>query len=293
MNFREAYYKRIGVDAGELRLKVDAILQHRVIDIQALARLTLHHGLQGLDRTRLWKLLLGIESSSADARDFVGQQLIEQYDDLNRAVCVLWPHVSRPSPEGGEDERAVLDRMANMIYLNEEGPLAIFTLKDDSVQLISGIIKVVADVSVVESEVFWIATAIHQLIADRPLTTKQLVQVVLAEDAELHTHLTALNVWAQTHFTTRWFNTAFSNVLHPEVLHRVWDRIIAGSSTVLLHVASHVMMKQRSTLLKSATSSAVIDILFVKPWAGRLNQDEIVSNAINAWRRASNIKDHD
>ena len=72
--------------------------------------MVLFHGLAGIDRTRYWKLLLGapaytahddviivrctplgVESRSHAARAFVQDQLVEQYDDLRRAVMLLWP----------------------------------------------------------------------------------------------------------------------------------------------------------------------------------------------------------
>eukprot|EP01133_Synstelium_polycarpum_P018956 gene18956-22688_t len=88
-DFRTAYLNTLGFKGGQLKTSLEAIFEHRVIDLNKLKKICNIFEIPSQYRCRVWKILLGVSSSYQETWDFIQEQRTIEYDDLKHAVNLV------------------------------------------------------------------------------------------------------------------------------------------------------------------------------------------------------------
>ncbi|EFA83664.1 hypothetical protein PPL_02730 [Heterostelium album PN500] len=88
-DFRTAYLNTLGFKGGQLKTSLEAIFEHRVIDLNKLKKICNIFEIPNQYRCRVWKILLGVSSSYQETWDFIQEQRTIEYEDLKHAVTLV------------------------------------------------------------------------------------------------------------------------------------------------------------------------------------------------------------
>ncbi|GAM27340.1 hypothetical protein SAMD00019534_105150 [Acytostelium subglobosum LB1] len=88
-DFRTAYLNTLGFKGGQLKTSLEAIFEHRVVDLNKLKKICNLFEMPSQYRGRVWKILLGVASSYQETSDFIHEQRTIEYEDLKHAVCLV------------------------------------------------------------------------------------------------------------------------------------------------------------------------------------------------------------
>merc|ERR1719370_394576 len=83
---------------------------------------------------------------------------------------------------------------------------------------------------------------------------------LLGEDPTLLEHLSSLHILSSLPFSRLWAQ-GLSQLFHPSLLSRLWDKVIGGSVKVLVYVLAAAFNRCRLDLLTVETSDLVIQVL--------------------------------
>ncbi|KAF2071937.1 hypothetical protein CYY_006752 [Polysphondylium violaceum] len=89
-DFRIAFLNKMGFRGGaQLKTSLEAIFEHRVIDITKLKKICHLFEIPSQYRIRVWKILLDVMPPYQEAWDLVQEQRAIEYNDLRSAVSVV------------------------------------------------------------------------------------------------------------------------------------------------------------------------------------------------------------
>lgn len=88
-NFRSTYYEKVGCRSVEEKRSLEILLKDKPLSRIKLKQFCLRFTVPAVYRTLLWNLLLGVAPVYADSREYVLQQRLAVYEDLQRALRML------------------------------------------------------------------------------------------------------------------------------------------------------------------------------------------------------------
>lgn len=252
-NFRTHYYEKVGFRAVEEKKSVESLLKEQPIKKGKLFQFCLRFGIPAMYRIYVWKLLLGILPLNQNVHEYVWGHREAQFKELDRATILVRPQCLDES----------LEQQILRMKLMEDGNLPIqddFLEQDINNQYFVTICQAVSALTSSEVDVYWLSTRffnyisshIYNSLSQFPETTIQYLQ---REDGDqkLYQHLVELHL-LDSPLLSNWFHTCFANALPESAIERIWDRVIAGSSDILVYVAVSILLTLRRPLLALTTS---------------------------------------
>ncbi|KYR02829.1 hypothetical protein DLAC_00295 [Tieghemostelium lacteum] len=89
-DFRTAYLNTLGFRGGaQLKTSLEAIFEHRVIDLSKLKKICNLFEIPSQYRSRVWKIFLGVTPAYQEAWDYVMEQRLMEYEDLKQSVNIV------------------------------------------------------------------------------------------------------------------------------------------------------------------------------------------------------------
>ncbi|CAG5132064.1 unnamed protein product [Candidula unifasciata] len=282
-NFRTHFYEKVGFRTVEEKKSIEILLKEQPIKKDKLIQFSLRFGIPAMYRTYVWKIILGILPVYLSSQDFVWSHRVEQVRELQRAVVLL-------SPESVDclQEHTIL-----RMKLIQEGRLPMqnkFVDQDPDNQYFLSIVQAVCSLVSSEVDLFWISTRFYRYIsqslyANLHLFPEHTMQCLRSEEQgqKLYTHLAQHHVISDLPLMD-WFHTCFANILADTSLERIWDRILGGSSYILVYVAVAIFLILRRPLLAMQSAEDMISYLKQIP---EDCGDRIVNEAIDLMHRYS------
>lgn len=263
-NFRSLYYTQLGFRSVEEKKELEHLLNHEPIDKLKLSSFTQQFTIPAVWRLFVWKVLLNIIPPYKDSVEYVWHHRQGQFHDLEDALVAM-EIVTKTTSNGDLHKKLVF------MYLLENGMLSAskknHSKKDSKrVDILSSICRVVCEIVDDEVEAYWVATRFFQkqfVMVEHYRKYPDFVLTCLkAEDVSLHDHLQSLQVLKMIPYAN-WFENCCAQMLAAEshCLERIWDKIIAGSSHILVCVCVSWLLTCSTILTKSQSTEAVLKIL--------------------------------
>ena len=257
-NFRSWYYDNLGLRGVEQRKALDLLLKDDEIDLDKLSTFCLQFGLPARRRPIVWKFLLGVLPRHQQIHHFVQTQQSEQVEHLLRTLKVI--------RKLSEKNDSVPSQIVQMYLLNE-GEMGFMQPSEKlerRLKALTSIAKLMCEIFENIVDCFWATTKFFKLQETYAVQLKTLADVfeqrLSTEDPELADYLRSIGALKQVP-CQRWFGSFFAEDLHDQSLERIWDKIIAGSCTVLVYVAVAIVLVFRQVLMAKKSSDNILRIL--------------------------------
>uniref|UniRef100_A0A2C9LFD3 TBC1 domain family member 7 n=1 Tax=Biomphalaria glabrata TaxID=6526 RepID=A0A2C9LFD3_BIOGL len=258
-NFRTHYYEKVGFRAVEEKKSIEILLKDQPIKREKLIQFCLRYGVPAMYRIYIWKLILGILPLNQSIQDYVWQHRQEHVRELERAATLLVP----------ESNAFSLEQKILGLKLIDEGCLPLnktFLVTDSSDSKFVSIVQATSSFVSSDVDLFWISTKFYKhsqelfvsnLVQYQP---DDIIQCLKKEDVKLYQHLSHHQLMKSLPIM-EWLSTCYANVLPENALERIWDRVIGGSSAVLIYVAVSIFLILRRPLLALQSASHMVNYL--------------------------------
>lgn len=276
-NFRTFYYDTLGLKNVEQRKALEILLKDDPIDLQRISTFSTRFTLPAVYRTHVWKVILGIIPPYHDAQQFVMQQRCEHFHDLQHALRVI-----RKISDGDE-----LPYQMSMVFLLDEGAFRFVKVPKDlerKAEVMRSVVQVFSEMFEDEVDLYWLSAKFMKCLDQSGLQLEKLANLIQyylqAEDVHLHKHLLnidAFNVLPHK----RWFESGFAEDIPDSCMERIWDKVVSGSSKILVFVAVSLLVFFRRQLLMEKSIQSV-ERFFCKP-VPKDNFEMIVNEAMELW----------
>ncbi|XP_028408558.1 TBC1 domain family member 7-like isoform X2 [Dendronephthya gigantea] len=257
-NFRSWYYENLGLRGVEQRKALDLLLKDDDIDLDKLKTFCLQFGLPAIRRPIVWKLLLGILPRHQQSHKFIKIQQSEQVEHLLSTLKII--------RKLSEKNDSVPSQIVQMYLLNE-GEMGFMQPSEElerRLKVLTSIAKLMCEIFEDIEDCFWATTKFFKLQKTFDVQLKSLVELfeqrLTAEDPDLCRYLCSIGAWKQLP-CQRWFESFFAEDLNDLSLERIWDRVIAGSCTILAYVAVAILVVFRQILISKKSSEPVLRFL--------------------------------
>ncbi|KAL5481721.1 hypothetical protein EMCRGX_G021949 [Ephydatia muelleri] len=282
-NFRSSYYGTLGVSSVAVvkpPSSLDVLIKAEVLDVEKLKSICLQHTLTTFHRPLVWKTILGVSPTANNeaTRLYVKEQRKQQLEDLKRCLKVVSKEPgTTPSPEE-----------FSLLYLIEKNRLLVSKREEhtDLCAIAKPFIKLFPDYE----DAYWLFSSFAAMweaeIESTDLKTK-FIYCLKNADRELHDHLLCTNTLNNLPFI-QWFNQCFSDLLPELHLESVWDKVIAGSSTVLVYVAVALILDRKQYLMAVKSKDGMYEIFQDIPMGAFM---DIVTRGIRDWSVSGSIVD--
>jgi len=278
-NFRAFYYDTLGLRNVEQRKALEILLKDDPIDLERISTFSARFSLPAIYRTHVWKVILGVIPPYREAHEFVIQQRYEHFNDIKHTLRVM---------------RKISDVddvpfQLSMMYLLEEGALRFVKIPkrlERKAKAMRAVVQVFSDMFEDEVDLYWLSTRFMKCLDQSATQTEKLAKLVQhylqTEDVQLYRHL--LNIGAfEVLPLKRWFESGFAEDIPDSCMERIWDKVVSGSSKILVFVGVSLLLVFRHPLLIEKSSQGV-DIFLSKP-VPKDNFVTIVSKAMELWEK--------
>ncbi|KFD52275.1 hypothetical protein M514_06838 [Trichuris suis] len=232
-NFRLSYLAKVGFPGVDLEKAIDQLLSAKVVEREKLVQLSFTHELPNSHRLKTWNLLIGVSARHQECADFVLKQRKEHLNLLFNSLHVMhltchpldWSSVDVPCSI--LSFAYVLEQSLCPLGMPEEYPM--FTT-------VHSVVKLLTKETL---EQYWLCRNICLLLEKssciRSSVISEAENFLTKNEAELcEVALSdALSPKAALQFCFDW---TFYSPFHPEVLLRLWDKMVAGSLVINLFV---------------------------------------------------------
>ncbi|XP_025085298.1 TBC1 domain family member 7-like [Pomacea canaliculata] len=265
-NFRSYYYEKFGFRTVEEKKSVEILLKEQHINLEKLRFFCLRFALPAVYRTLVWKILLGVLPPHQSSHDFVLAQRKEQLKDLKQGLSLLNKGGDIASPE------VTLLKL----FLLERGQLPfqdIDMMVSEKNKGFVAIAHAVCNIADSDFDRYWISSRFSCPEATLRCLKKEDPDHKLCHHLQEHYVLTSLPL-------IDWFTCCFASVLPDISFERVWDKVIGGSTFVLVYVAVSILIFFRRPLLSMKSSEEMVAYLrHIPEDCG----DIIVNQALDLW----------
>uniref|UniRef100_A0A5S6PZ56 TBC1 domain family member 7 n=1 Tax=Trichuris muris TaxID=70415 RepID=A0A5S6PZ56_TRIMR len=232
-NFRLSYLAKVGFPAVDLEKAIEQLLSARTVEREKLVQLCFTHELPNSHRLKAWNLLIGVTAHHEECAEFVLKQRKEHLDLLFRSLGVMrltcYPVDSKSIgvPCSVLSFAYILERNLCPLGIPKEYPM--FTL-------VHSVVKLLTNESL---EQYWLCRNICLLLEQTTCIRSSIIseaenfltknEAQLCKIALSH----SLSPKAALQFCFDW---TFYLPFHPEVLLKLWDKMVAGSLVINLFV---------------------------------------------------------
>jgi len=157
----------------------------------------------------------------------------------------------------------------SMMYLLDEGALRFVKIPkklERKAKIMSAVVHVFADMFEDEVDLYWISFKFMKCLDQSGTQMEKLEKLtqhyLQTEDAQLHKHLLSIDTFDVLPLK-RWFESGFTEDIPDSCMERIWDKVVCGSSKILVFVAVGLLMVYRHPLLMEKSSQGV-DTFFSK-----------------------------
>jgi len=319
-NFRNQYYDKMGFRVVEEKKSLETMLSSDTIDVKKMTAFCLRFSLPIVTRPLVWKVLLTVLPPHRENHEFVYKMRCQQFDQLigclrllglaekeeeapqkreeadaclgatvppragRRVTIAPGPPSSTPSPSIPSKKSLTFLQM----YLLEEGQLGftdgdLLSRRDDRMFL--RIAHTMTEMYDDDKDAFFAAVCFFKILASKydsvyhlmpDCLMKQLKQV---EDERFIKHLNQAQFFRQIPYDN-WFRGCFAGVIPAIVLDKIWDKVIAGSCMILVHVAVAILSTTRRPLMTMSSGEQMIHFLETIPSD---TAEVIVNRALDSW----------
>ncbi|KAL9979367.1 hypothetical protein ACROYT_G017021 [Oculina patagonica] len=276
-NFRAFYYDTLGLRNVEQRKALEILLKDDPIDVERISTFSTRFSLPAVYRTHVWKVILGIIPPYRDAHQFAIQQRCEHFNDLRHALKVM-------RKMSDEDD---MPYQLSMMYLLDEGALRFVKIPkklERKAEVMRAVVQVFSDMFEDEVDLYWMSVRFMKCLDQSGTQLEKLEMLtqhyLQTEDVQLHKHLLSIGAFDVLPHK-RWFESGFADDIPDSCMERIWDKVVCGSSKILVFVAVSLLMVFRHPLLMEKSAQGVNKFLS-KP----LPEDNfvtIVSKAMELW----------
>ncbi|EDO34604.1 predicted protein [Nematostella vectensis] len=254
-NFRSFYYETLGLRNVEQKKALAILLKDNPIDLSRVATFSCKFSLPAVYRTLVWKILLGVLPPYQDAHPFVEEQRREQCKDLKHALQIM------QNEECNMDVADVISKM----YVLQEGGLCLISIPQrmqECASQIRAVVEVFVDMFEDFDDLYWLSVKFIQLQQFTPLDkmAKLLQHYLQTEDSTLFSHLNSLGAFHYLPYQ-RWFESSFAKDLPDTCMERIWDKVVAGSTKILVIVGVALLLFFKHSLMGAKSPKTVTDIL--------------------------------
>jgi len=274
-NFRSHYYEKVGFRGVEEKKSLDILLGERPIDLARIHNFSLRFPLPGIYRAQVWQLLLGVLPVYTTSTEWVWRERVEQFKESERALTVT-KKINSSTDKGVR---------ATIVWLMETNKLKFdlaSQLKEPSTENFTAIVNTLHHLVSTPEEVYWISRGLYSLLdsslADlRPLS--DCLTKLLGEEPALSTHLETSGVLRSLQYSQLWAR-GFAGVFQPCLLARLWDKLLGGSSKVLVYVLASAIFRCRVEVMAAETQEEVINIICNMK---EDRQEVVLTQALEQW----------
>ncbi|RDD44646.1 TBC1 domain family member 7 [Trichoplax sp. H2] len=265
-NVRSNYYDTLGfVNDPHRKQGLENLLKENVIDIKGISTYLLKFDVPAKYRVIMWELLLGILPKHRECHTFIMTQLKESYHDLKRAALITNKSV---------DESNKPNLLISDFYTVSEPikPLA---------RLIFNVVKL-------EEEAYMIFRSFVKLQQKWSTYTKalqlQMQHFLELEDHDLYQFLDSSKILPSLPLS-EWFETCYAGILQDSTLHRILDKVIAGSRLILLFVAITILISFKESIMTCNEIEMLPKIVNI-PYD---RSEAIAAKSIETWERYGSL----
>ncbi|XP_074660377.1 TBC1 domain family member 7-like [Tubulanus polymorphus] len=279
-NFRSQYYEKVGFRGVEEKKSLEILLKEQPLDLTKLCQFSLRFPVPVVYRILAWKVLLGVLPAHQEVHEFAMTQRSEQYNELLRCLQVTQV-VSEHAPE---------PEVFLKVYLVEDGILPFdhrHLMSSPENQAFVHIATGTGEICEAKAERFWLSYKLHKHIMKSrhlfPSLIEQTDQYLKKEDKDgrIVNHLSAHRLFEKLPLDM-WFRCAFANILPESSFESIWDKVIAGSFTVLAFVAVSLFLTHKRSLLSMTDSNSIVSFLQKMSVD---TADAVVNRAIDMWQK--------
>lgn len=256
---------------------MEILLKDDPLDVQRISTFSTRFSLPAGYRTHVWKVILGIIPPYHDAQQFVMQQRREHFQDLQHVLRVI-----RKISDGNE-----LPYQMSMIYLLDEGAFRFVKVPKNlerKAEAMRSVVQVFSEMFEDEVDLYWLSAKFMKCLDQSGLQLEKLANLIQyylqAEDIQLHKHLSNIGAFDVLPYK-RWFESGFAEDISDSSMERIWDKVVSGSSKILVFVAVSLLMDLRKPLLMEKSTQGVERFL-CKP-VPEDNFEWIVDKAMELW----------
>jgi len=274
-NFRSHYYEKVGFRGVEEKKSLDLLLGERPLDLDRIHNFCLRFPLPGIYRAQVWQLLLGVLPTYTTSTEWVWRERVEQFRESERALAVT-KKITK------DTER---NKRITIVWLMENNKLKFdlnSQLKEASCENFAAIVNTLYQLVSTPEEVYWIACGLYRCLESFTSDTRPLndcLAKLLAEEPVLLSHLETSGVLRSLQYTQLW-SRGFAGIFQPCTLARLWDKLIGGSSKVLVYVLASAIFRCRVEVMGAETQEEVINIISNMK---EDRQEVVLTQALDSW----------
>ncbi|XP_023325865.1 TBC1 domain family member 7 [Eurytemora carolleeae] len=272
-NFRSHYYEKVGFRGVEEKKSLDILLNEKPIDREKLHNFCLRFAVPGIYRSSVWRVLLGIIPVYCQSQELVWNIRTQLYTDLEKTLSIT--------------RKLCKDNVTNLtfIWLLNSNKLK-FDIADQLMEQenenFRRIISALLNILQTEPEVLWVGSKLHEFLWNNSRDWRGIrdcMLKLLKEDGELVAHLELYGLLDDISGSGI-ISAAFSTMLQPYHLSRLWDKVIAGSFKVLLYTLSAFLDRFRTEVLKVSSLPQLLEIMSNMT---EVEQETVLMHGIDVW----------
>ncbi|KAG1668450.1 TBC1 domain family member 7 [Nymphon striatum] len=272
-NFRSYYYGKVGCRGIEEKKSLEILLNEDPLDKEKISHFCLRFTVPALYRLQLWKILFGIEGLFPEHREFIQQQKQEHFEMLKDPLFVMKK----------VDETTPVQSLLLYMYLLEQGVILSHMDSSEDAEYLKAIINACVDMFDSEFDAFWISRNFYRSRTkhsiDNELMVESVSTILKREDLSLLEHLQKINGLQILPFK-KWLFQGFAGVLSVTSLERLWDKLIAGSTSISSYVIASMMLTLRKKIKNIDNSISLLQFLLQ---ISEVTAEDIVTSAIDNW----------
>jgi len=275
-NFRSHYYEKVGFKGVEEKKSLDIILAEVPIDLGKLQNVCLRLPVPGIYRSSVWRILLGILPPYTTSQDAVWSLRVDQVTELERVL-----RVTRKLGQNTTTNLTLIWLLNNnRLKFNVIDQLAETDCKNFE-KIATALLQILEN----NTEVLWVSMGLHELLARQSADWKSLKETILKllkDDSELVEHLECNSILDDLYANSQIFQTGFSTVLQPNLLERLWDKVLSGGFKVLLYTLSSFLVSDRFRKEIFEVTSGV-ELMRMMSAMSEVEQETVLTHAIDVW----------
>lgn len=277
-NFRSQYYGKVGFKGMDEKKALEQMLSQDPINLENLSNFALKcSAMPGPNRLTVWKFLLGVLNRYGSNRDEGWEWRCRSFKDCLSSVIQLMP------AEQSRNDALVF------LWMIVDGKMRVpdwitNPVMEEESRNFRSILQFMLTICDSEIGAYHLSREIHKrlrlkedVIEDH---VKFCMKMTLTENPDLQHHLESIGLHVEDHPLRTWLKDAFTSVFRTPALCKILDKVIAGSTKILVYLAVVHMDYKTSSLLQCSNSiDAVLNLSGISEEA----ENSIVQSALDRW----------
>ncbi|GAB6026177.1 TBC1 domain member 7 [Chamberlinius hualienensis] len=280
-NFRSYYYEKFGFRGVEEKKSIEIILKENRLDKEKLSQFCLRFPVPSMHRALVWKVLLDVLPPVSSTHEFITKQRQETYENISRSLKIT-RRIDSNTPRSQVFLRMFLVEECRMKLTDDQ-------YSDPENHDFLAVALVMEKLFNNEMDIYWLTKHFIKVLKKLRENYNSLrdcfCQNLSQTDNKLYKHLDQLQTLNSLPLL-QWFSRCFAGTLHESSLGTIWDKVIGGSSKVLVFVAVAILSTCQLPLLNYQTSQEITQYI------SRFSEEAskmIVQEALDKWTQHGEI----